>query len=174
MQDCVRPAYWGASGIEVWGRRGTWSLACCGGLPPMLPSVALAQRQTEVVVRWMEQWSTSCTWTGVAGGLCTAWGGQSARPAYPAGACFSLMNKQTGAAAVGRMVGRAWRYAALLAFMSGEGGSGRQSGVWSGGVAACGVGCCVLFLDVGSPAFQLAERSRWSCAGWCFHPGLSL
>ncbi|MEQ2225205.1 hypothetical protein ILYODFUR_015111 [Ilyodon furcidens] len=33
------PASWGSSGVWVCGAR---SLACCGGLPPMLPSVAPA------------------------------------------------------------------------------------------------------------------------------------
>ncbi|MED6250079.1 hypothetical protein ATANTOWER_024364 [Ataeniobius toweri] len=63
------------SGVWVWGWRGALSLACCGGLPPMLPSVALAPGWAQgygwrsgglgggaYLVRLMR-----CAWPGVVG-----------------------------------------------------------------------------------------------------------
>ncbi|MED6280857.1 hypothetical protein CHARACLAT_015297 [Characodon lateralis] len=63
------------------GLTGARSLACCGGLPPMPPSVPLAGRRATV--------------GGQVGGaaehvLCLHWGGKLDGPGYPAGAFLSF------------------------------------------------------------------------------------
>ncbi|MEQ2307200.1 hypothetical protein AMECASPLE_015950 [Ameca splendens] len=96
MREGGWPASRGSSGVWVWGWQGARSLACCGGLHPVFPSVALAPGRAQGYGWRSGGWGSGACLVPALGQLMRcAWPGAVDLPSpvtWLAGTCFPLMD----------------------------------------------------------------------------------